>query len=243
MIEGLLAIPVLVPALFWAAYHYYKDRHLPEPPLNLATCFVLGVSAAWISKALYSGLGMVGLRYDAVLLADQHPLGLLLYAVLAIGPIEEVSKLLPFLVIAIRFRAFDDVLDGITYASFIALGYAAIENAYYLQFLDATEALARGFAGPVVHIAFASVWGYTIGKAKLAGQPLLRPALIGVGFSALLHGIYDFFALSAPHGSLIAAALIVAGLWMWRLVVIRRLRTHHATAAAGNQPSPPARGA
>ena len=234
MIEGLLALPVLVPALFWAAYHYHKDRHLPEPPLNLATCFVLGVSAAWISKALYSGLEPLGLRYDAVLLADQNPLGLFGYAVLAIGPIEEISKLLPFLAIALRFRAFDDVLDGITYASFIALGYAAIENAYYLQFLDSTEALARGFAGPVVHIAFASVWGYAIGRAKLAGRPLLVPTLVSVAVSALLHGVYDFFALSGPRGSLVAAALVILGLWLWRLAVIRRLgRQRNAPAAAG----------
>ena len=29
-------LPVVLPILFWAAYHYYKDRHLPEPVGHLA---------------------------------------------------------------------------------------------------------------------------------------------------------------------------------------------------------------
>ena len=238
MIKGLLALPVLLPALFWAAYHYYKDRHLPEPPLNLATCFVLGASAAWISKLLYAALEPLGLRYDAVVLADQNPLGLFLYAVLAIGPIEEASKLLPFLAIALRFRAFDDVLDGITYASFIALGYAAIENAYYLQYLTPGAAVARGFAGPVVHIAFASVWGYAIGRARLAGRPILWPTVASLAVSALLHGVYDFFALSGPRGSLLAAAAVVVALWLWRLFVIRSLAQPARGASPDHLPTP-----
>jgi hypothetical protein len=35
MQQDLLALPVVIPVIFWAAYHYHKDRHLPEPPLNL----------------------------------------------------------------------------------------------------------------------------------------------------------------------------------------------------------------
>ena len=52
MHQGLLILPVVVPVVFWAAYHYHKDRHLPEPPGNLFLCFLLGFVAAGISKAL-----------------------------------------------------------------------------------------------------------------------------------------------------------------------------------------------
>jgi RsiW-degrading membrane proteinase PrsW (M82 family) len=223
MIEGLLALPVLGPVLFWAGYHYFKDRHLPEPPLNLALCFFLGIAAAWLSRVLYAGLEPFGWRLDATLLAETSPLALLLYSLLVIGPVEELSKLLPFVLVALRFRAFDDDMDGITYASFIALGYAALENAHYLQFLTPTEALARGFAGPLIHIAFASVWGYAIGHAHVAGRPILVPALWSLALSAMLHGIYDFFALSTPRLSPLYAAVVIVALWSWRLVVIRRL--------------------
>jgi hypothetical protein len=80
MQHELLILPVVVPIGFWAAYHYHKDRHLPEPIGNLALCFVLGFVAAGISKALYLGLEPLGLRLDAVALGEDNPLALLAYA-------------------------------------------------------------------------------------------------------------------------------------------------------------------
>lgn len=49
MAQGLLLLLVVAPVIFWAAYRYYKDRALPEPPRNLLLCFVLGVIAADLS--------------------------------------------------------------------------------------------------------------------------------------------------------------------------------------------------
>jgi len=162
MQQTLLMLPIAVPVLFWAAYHYHKDRHLPEPVLNLVLCFGLGLGAALLSKFLYASLEPMGLRFDAGVLATDNPVALLAYALLAIGPIEEIAKLLPFVLVVIRFKAFDERLDGIIYASFIALGYAASENMDYLEYLTPLEAAARGFASPVVHILFASIWAHWI---------------------------------------------------------------------------------
>ena len=61
----LLLLPVVLPILFWSAYHYHKDRHLPEPVGRLALAFGLGLLSAAISKALYIALGWALLRYDA----------------------------------------------------------------------------------------------------------------------------------------------------------------------------------
>ena len=97
MQQGLLILPVVVPILFWAGYLYHKDRHLPEPWENLLLCFALGLVAAGISKGMYIGLEPLGLRFDAVALAEDNGLGLFAYAMLAIGPIEELAKMLPFL--------------------------------------------------------------------------------------------------------------------------------------------------
>ena len=119
MTQGLLFLPIVLPALFWAVYHYHKDRHLPEPIGNLLLCFGLGIVAAGLSKAMYLGLEPLGLRFDAVALADSNGWALLAYALLAIGPIEELAKMLPFLLVVIRLKAFDEPLDGIVYASFM----------------------------------------------------------------------------------------------------------------------------
>jgi RsiW-degrading membrane proteinase PrsW (M82 family) len=225
MQKGFLVLPVVIPVLFWAAYHYHKDRHLPEPLLNLLLCFVLGVVAAGISKLMYIGLDPLGLRFDAVALGSENPLGLLAYALLAIGPIEEFAKLLPFVLVVLRFKAFDERLDGIIYASFIGLGYATTENLYYLDFLTPLESAARGFASPVVHILFASIWAYWITQARMQHRPIGKALVLGFILSALLHGFYDFLVLLNPVSALPIAATLIITIWIWRLVLMRRL--HH----------------
>jgi len=224
MQQALLIVPIALPILFWAGYHYYKDRHLPEPIGHLVLAFMLGALAAGVSQSLYIGLEPLGLRFDAGYLAETNTLGLLAYCLLAIGPIEELSKLLFFVLIIIRFEEFDEPLDGIIYASFVGLGYAAIENWQYLDYLTPLEAAARGFASPVVHIVFASIWGYWIGRAYAAQESLLRAALIGFVLAALLHGLYDFIVLLKPYSALPCAALLIVSVWVWRLYAIRQLR-------------------
>jgi len=223
MPHGLLILPIVVPVLFWAVYHYHKDRHLPEPPGNLLLCFVLGILAAGISKGMYLGLEPFGLRLDAVALASENGPALFAYAMLAIGPIEELAKLLPFLIVVIRFHAFDEPLDGIIYASFIGLGYAAVENYHYLDFLTGLESLARGFAGPVIHIVFASIWAYWITRAWLRGEALAKPAILGFLLAAGLHGLYDFMVLRYPVAALPIAAVMIASIWIWRLRLMHRM--------------------
>lgn len=226
----LLLLPIVLPVVFWAIYHYHKDRHLPEPLSNLAICFGLGLLAAAISKGLYISLDPLGLRYDALALAEESTPGLLAYAMLAIGPIEELAKMLPFLIVVIRFRAFDEPMDGLIYASFIGLGYAAAENVGYLDYLTPVEAAARGFAGPVVHILFASIWAYWISRARLAYAPLAGPALAGFMLAAMLHGLYDFLVLLQPVVALPIATLLIVAIWIWRLRVMHEL---HQDAVRG----------
>ena len=69
---SVLIVPVVLPVLFWAWYHYHKDSHLPEPPIYLVVAFISGIGAFWLGKALYVGLGYVGLRYDAFALASER---------------------------------------------------------------------------------------------------------------------------------------------------------------------------
>ena len=193
MLQGLLTLPIILPIVFWSAYHYHKDRHLPEPPLNLLLCFGLGVLAAGLSKAMYIALEPLGLRFDALLLADTSTLGLLTYSLLAIGPIEELAKLIPFIIFVRRFRAFDEPLDGIIYASFIALGYATVENLYYLDFLTPLESVARGFAGQAENRLRV---GIQVDEKDVRGN---LPHRLG-NQGRLINLRYDFHAIDAQEG-------------------------------------------
>jgi RsiW-degrading membrane proteinase PrsW (M82 family) len=218
-------LPVILPLLFWACYHYYKDRHLPEPVGHLLLAFGLGVASFYLGLLMYRALGLVNLRFDAYLLAETNLPGLFAYSILAIGVIEELAKMIPFLVLVIHFREFDEPVDGIIYASFIALGFAAMENIQYLNFVSNGEAWARGFAGPVVHIVFASIWGYYIGRAYLRRKFLGRTIFAALAFTAILHGVYDFVVIALPASALPVAAFLIVGIWLWRLRLIRDLHS------------------
>jgi RsiW-degrading membrane proteinase PrsW (M82 family) len=219
----LLSLPIVLPVVFWAAYHLHVDRDLPEPLGQLLLAFALGIGSFFIGAMLYRALGAVGLRRDAFILAANDLPGLFTYAVLAIGVIEESAKLIPFLLIVLRFREFNEPIDGIVYASFIALGFAAMENLLYLPGLATRAAYARGFAGPVVHMVFASLWGYYVGRAWLRRRALAATVVVSLGLTACLHGVYDFVVIGMPEPGLPLAATIITGLWIWRLCVIRDL--------------------
>lgn len=223
MTFSLFTAPIVLPMLFWVAYHLYKDRHLPEPPSHLLLAFLLGTASSFLAMYLYGALGWFNLRFDAFLLAETNLVGLFVYAVLGIGVIEEVSKMVPFLLVVLFFREFDEPIDGIIYASYIALGFAAVENIQYVRYAPAIEAYARGFAGPVVHMVFASIWGYYIGRAHLRGDGVGRVILGSLAFTAFLHGIYDFVVIAMAPAWLPVAAVLIAGGWLWRLALIRDL--------------------
>lgn len=229
---SILVFALIVPLLFWAAYHYYHDRHRPEPVANLLIAIALGVGAAYLNRAMYVGLDLVGLRFDALALAIDNLPGLFAYAVLGIGLTEELAKLLPFVIVVLRFRAFDEPGDGIVYASFIALGFSVVENLHFFQFLSPIESAARGFAAPLVHVVFASVWGYHIGRAKYLGRPILPVAIGWLAVTALLHGIYDFIVLGFSDTALVAAAALIVAIWAWRLRTVLRLVGPSADAEA-----------
>lgn len=221
----LCLLPVILPILFWAAYHYHKDRHLPEPPGHLLLAFLLGVAAFYLGRGFYEALGDLDLRYDAYLLAETSLPGLFAYSMLVIGPFEELAKLIPFLLVILRLKEFDEPVDGIIYASFIALGFGAVENFYYLKFLSGLEAWGRAFVGPVLHIVFASIWGYWVGRAWLCRRKFLLTTLGALAAASVLHGAYDFVVLGfAPEALPVAAALILV-VWIWRLSKIRYLHS------------------
>ncbi len=218
---------VVAPAALWAAYHYFKDRHRPEPLRNLVLAFALGIGAAILSTWGYQALDLIGLRYDAYELAVTNRVGLFLYSILAIGVIEETAKFLPFWLVILRLAHFDEPIDGIVYASLIAVGFASYENGHYLQFLSTQEALARGLSAPLVHAMFASIWGYICGRARLRGEPLLPAALLGLALAALAHGLYDFITIGLPAWVRPVSALLILGVWIWRMRLIRRLQRAH----------------
>ncbi len=214
---------VVAPAAFWIGYYYYKDRFKPEPFLNLAASFVMGFASGWLCFWFYAVLTRAGLVADyGAILRHSTPLQFFSYNVVFVGIIEEVFKFLPFVLVVLRFRAFDETLDGIVYAAAVAVGFASFENLRYLPHLSGAVFLGRAVASPLTHTVFASIWGYAVGKAFLARRSVLAACIIGIGVAGTAHGLYDFLAYS--HALRIFSALLILGIWAWVIGMLERKR-------------------
>jgi RsiW-degrading membrane proteinase PrsW (M82 family) len=165
----------------------------------------------------------LGAPSDPSLLAETNKLGFFVYSVLVIGLLEEAAKFLPFWIVCVRLRAFDERIDGIVYASAVALGFASYENLLYLQFLDGVELVARSVASPLTHAMFSSIWGWAVARDLERSGPAFLSGLIGLGVAALAHGVYDFLILAAHPFVRPVPALIVLGIWVWRIRLIGSL--------------------
>jgi len=214
----MLVVPAL-PGLLWLWLFYRTDRYQPEPKRLVAITFGLGalatipaVCAEMAAAQLYPFLRHV----EHAMLAAQSGRSLtplLIGCFLVIGPIEELAKFLAVRLYIYRRPEFDEPIDGIIYASAAALGFASLENAFYvLDFRAGGVRWGLFFARAVLavpgHVLFSSMWGYALGRAKFRPYPVFGM----LALAAFLHSLYDFFALlpvTRPLVLLLVALLFV----------------------------------
>ncbi|MFH0825481.1 MAG: PrsW family glutamic-type intramembrane protease, partial [Pseudomonadota bacterium] len=114
----LLLLPALgfAPGLFFLYYFYKKDRIEPEPLFMIRNCFVMGMIAvipAMILEWPFTGMGV--------------------FLVCIVGPVvEEVVKFTTVRLTVYKHAEFDEPLDGVVYSASTALGFASLENLFYL---------------------------------------------------------------------------------------------------------------
>lgn len=209
---------IVFACLLWKVYLAYKDRFEPEPIPDLLLTFVSGAAAAVACFYLFDVVESLVLTRDVMYLIDHDRVGFLGYSLGVIGPLEECCKIFPFLLICTRLRAFGNVTDGIIYASFIGLGFACVENFIFMEYLEGPGLYLRSLTSPLVHMLFASIWGYAYAKARYAGRSTVLPTLLGLLIASLAHGFYDF--LATDPALMVGSAIIIAIIWctmIWKL--------------------------
>ena len=146
-------------------------------------------------------------------------------SVVCAPPVEEFFKGLAVLGMFYFWRReFDGVVDGIIYATFVALGFAAVENVvYYARAASASggaDALAgtfvlRGIVTPWAHPLFTSMTGLGFGLSRETTRGWLRwlAPLGGYLFAVFLHAVWNGAAVmsSSPGTSL---SLVMLPLWL-----------------------------
>lgn len=202
----------LLPAIWLMIYIYRQDSIEKEPAGLLAACAVRGVVAALFSIVLEkmgeSLLNMSPVSKDTVL-------GTMVLAFVVVGAVEEGMKYLLMGVLTWNNENFNCRFDGIVYAAFTSLGFAAFENIEYVFGNGLSVALPRAFLSIPGHLGFSVIFGCFYGRARLAadeGKRLKSVLEIAFGYllAVLLHGTYDTCAmLQSGTSTMIFVAVVL----------------------------------
>lgn len=132
-------------------------------------------------------------------------------AFLYISLTEELFKYLILIAVFYPKPQFNEPYDGIVYAGFISLGFATLENLFYVVDKGLAVAIVRMFLSVPAHAIFGVVMGFFVGGAKFF--PRKRRTFLGLGLLAavFLHGLYDYF-LMAGVPFLVLFSLLLVGI-------------------------------
>lgn len=204
MAVATLLILALSPGLVIILYFYLKDIHEPEPIGQLAISFVYGILAMLLSTGIAYIISEY-VHFDKESLTDMA-----LRAFFLVALVEEGSKFLFIRGILYRNNNFNEPFDGIIYSVMVGMGFALLENIFYVLNGDGGTALVRMFTAVPAHALFAVLMGFFLGEAKLEHKHTFLYGLAAIGFAFLAHGIYDYLLFIS----------FVPGLWMGAIIAL-----------------------
>ncbi len=189
----LVLTAALLPAILLWLYIWKKDPQ-PEPTSWLVKAVVWGVVICIPVSVIEMGIEsvMFGVGDNPSTLTGTTAMAFLVAAL----P-EELFKLLALWLVLRKNPYFDEHFDGIVYAVCVGLGFAAIENIFYVFSEEewVTIAISRALLAVPGHYAFAILMGYYYSVYHFVDHsPKVAACILLVPVAA--HGVYDALAMS-----------------------------------------------
>ncbi len=199
------------------------DRYDPEPWYALVGCLLWGgIAACGFSAVINTAVAeLVGAVFG-------ESAGEIVSTVVSAPLVEELWKAMGVLgVFYFLRREFDGVVDGIIYATFVALGFATVENVIYYARASSSDALAvtfviRGIIAPWGHPVYTSMTGIGFGLSRETEKAWVRWLAPPIGYAGavILHAMWNGSATLADRlGEGSGGMLFVCMLPVWLLFV------------------------
>lgn len=222
----ILALPLLaaiIPAVVLMLYIYRQDKVESEPAGLLIRLVLMGLVSAGIAYVLE----LIGEPILGIFVDESDAWYPILLAFLVVAPAEEGAKYLMLYRTTWKNPNFNFRFDGIVYAAFVSLGFAAIENIEYVLGYGIGVAPARALLAIPGHLSFAVIMGIFYGRAKRwanAGMTGRAKANKWLAFlcAAFLHGFYDACAMSETTLSIILFIVIVVVMYVIVFGIVRK---------------------
>jgi len=179
----------LVPAFIWLAFFYLQDRLEPEPKHFVLGMFVLG---ALLAAAIGIPLVENVFRVSHWLYADT--MTTLIGGILVVGFTQEFIKYAVVRYTIYHSDEFDEMPDGIVYATAAGLGYATMLNIQFVVSnggVDLGAGVIRMAVVALAQASFAGITGYFLGRAKFESEPIWWMPL-GITLAAVMNGLFNW---------------------------------------------------
>ncbi len=208
----------LVPSLIWLWFWLHEDRLHPEPKRMIMFSFIAGMIAV-----------VVVTPFEQIVYAHTSQTALTTFTLYAI--IEECCKYWAASWSALKTRYYDEPVDAVIYMISTALGFAALENGFfilnYLRDGEITKGVLttnlRFMGANLLHIIASAIIGIFIAYAFYKRKLLKRLFLmIGFSFAITLHTLFNFSIIKNTgedsfqswHGIMMIFGLV------WLLIIV-----------------------
>ena len=206
----------ILPSLLIVAFFVKSDR-FPEPTSQIIKIFMYGIFLCIPAFYINTALDEI---YSNTNISEA-----LIRSFLSAAPVEEVLKFTVLYSLVYKMKDFNEPIDGIVYGVSVSLGFATLENIYYVYVLSdyfgtTSQGLAilRSFSAIPAHGIFGATMGYFFMKYTfIKKENNLALCMI---VPILLHGAYNYFASSF----FIISLLIVIVSWIILLKNFSRLK-------------------
>jgi protease PrsW len=207
----------IAPGLALLSYFYLKDEYDSEP-----ISFVL-------RTFLYGALLVFPIMFVQHVLETEHLLKSdLINAFLSSSLLEEFFKWFILFYAVYQHVEFDEPFDGIVYGVAVSLGFATVENIFYLLANGIEHAVTRALLPVSSHALFGVIMGFYIGKAKFTEGMKVKWVILSLLLPFLLHGSYDFILISQEHWLFIIFPFMIF-LWWFGLRKVKKAKVLSAT--------------
>ena len=220
---GVYAAAALLPAWFLMRYIYRMDKIEKEPVKLLFALVLMGVAAAAVA-GIAEG---IGINLLGAVVSPNSRAYIILLAFVVVAAVEEGAKFLLMKRRTWNEPNFNYRFDGIVYAAFVSLGFAAIENINYVLGYGLSVAPMRAVLAVPGHLGFGVFMGIFYGRAKmcdLRGDAQgRRENLICAYFSSvLLHGFYDACVMMGTTLSTVIFVVFVIVMYRWVTSLVKK---------------------
>ncbi|WP_026573312.1 glutamic-type intramembrane protease PrsW [Bacillus sp. UNC438CL73TsuS30] len=178
----------IAPGLALLSYFYLKDEYETEPISVVLRTF------------MYGALLVFPIMFIQHVFETEHLIkSEVIDAFLSSSLLEEFFKWFILFYAIYSHVEFDEPFDGIVYGAAASLGFATVENIFYLVANGIEHAVTRALLPVSSHALFGVIMGFYIGKAKFTEGLKIKWIILSLLLPFILHGVYDYILITQEN--------------------------------------------